>query len=417
LGAASAPSALAQAVESDLAPLPGEFEAPPLPAPSEPFLLPDAPDNFFTPIESDDRWFKIQIGLAALVDYSSFDQDSVSLGQVGKQEDQWSARAARLTLRGTIGRDYKVGYLLAGEYNGFESEARDEWSTTDVSLSFPIGGPATKLVVGKTKETFAYEMVGDAANLPHPERVLSPFFVSRNVGVKLTHVIGADQRMTASVGMFNDWAVTSGSASDNGTDVTARVTGLIVDQPEEKQFLHVGVALRYAGADNNIMRYKGKPESDVTDNFVDTGNINGDHATHLGLEALWNSGPFSILAEYNHAWVDSAASGDPSFSGYYITGSWVLTGETRPYDRTVGYARRVMPEGRWGAPELVARFSHVDLDDGVVRGGAFDKTYLGVNWWATRRWKFSFGWGHTWLDRFGVTGETDSYLTRLQWIY
>jgi hypothetical protein len=24
----------------------------------------------------------------------------------------------------------------------------------------------------------------------------------------------------------------------------------------------------------------------------------------------------------------------------------------------VGYARRVMPKGRWGAPELVARFSH-----------------------------------------------------------
>ena len=50
-------------------------------------------------------------------------------------------------------------------------------------------------------------------------------------------------------------------------------------------------------------------------------------------------------------------------------------------------------------------------------GGKFNKTYLGINWWATRRWKFGFGWGHTWLDRFGKTGVTDSFQTRIQWIY
>jgi hypothetical protein len=27
------------------------------------------------------------------------------------------------------------------------------------------------------------------------------------------------------------------------------------------------------------------------------------------------------------------------------------------------------------------------------------------------------GWGHTWLDRFGTTGVTDSFQTRIQWIY
>ena len=30
-------------------------------------------------------------------------------------------------------------------------------------MTFPLGGPATTLTVGKTKETFAYEMVGDPA--------------------------------------------------------------------------------------------------------------------------------------------------------------------------------------------------------------------------------------------------------------
>jgi phosphate-selective porin OprO/OprP len=42
---------------------------------------------------------------------------------------------------------------------------------------------------------------------------------------------------------------------------------------------------------------------------------------------------------------------------------------------------------------------------------------VGLNWWATRRWKFGVGWGHTWLDRFGKTGVTDSLQTRMQWVF
>ena len=46
-----------------------------------------------------------------------------------------------------------------------------------------------------------------------------------------------------------------------------------------------------------------------------------------------------------------------------------------------------MPEGRWGSWEVFARYSHVDLDDQLVSGGVMDKGALGLNWWATRRWK------------------------------
>ena len=416
-GLLCASNAQAQSEESEPAPALGEFEAAPLPPPDKPFLVPDVPQSLVDQTQIKERWITLKVGLVTLADYTAFNQDSASISQVGKQQDQWEARAARLMFRGTIGTDYKIGYLVAGEYKGFETDPEELWQLTDVSLTFPLGGPATKLTVGKTKETFAYEMVGDAANLPQQERVLTPFFVSRNVGVKVIHVFGDIQRMTLSGGVFNDWFVTGDSLSDSGTDVSARFTGLVWDKRDGKSFLHLGVSGRYAGADNNTLRYKGRPESNVSGNYVDAGNLAGDHAWHLGLEALWNEGPFSVLAEYNRAWVSSAASGNPQFYGYYITGSWILTGETRPYDRTVGYARRVMPAGRWGAPELVARFSHEDFDNATVSGGKFDKTYLGINWWATRRWKVGFGWGHTWLDRFGTTGVTDSFQTRLQWIY
>lgn len=410
---AAVPPTPAQAQDPDLAPPRGKFEAEAATAPAQPYVVPDTPRTLADLTRYQSRSFSFQMGVALLLDYTKFSQDAASLAQVGKQESEWQARASRLMGHGTIGSDYKVGYLVAAEYKGFDSDPTEYWSLTDFSLAFPIGGPATKLTVGKTKETFSYEMVGDAANLPQQERVLSPFFVSRNVGAKLSHVFGEDHRMTFSAGVFNNgWL--KGDAADSGTHVTARVTGLVFDQPGDKRFLHLGMSGRYVGADNDVLRYRGRPETNVGDYYVDTGDLRASHARHLGLEMLWNEGTFSVLAEHNRAWVSSSASGDPQFSGYYVTASWIVTGETRPYDRTVGYARRIMPAQSAGAVELVARYSHVDLDDGVVTGGKFNRPHLGVNWWATTRWKFGIDWGRTRLDRFGTTGVTDSVLARAQ---
>lgn len=404
-------AASAQAPEGDTAPPAGEFEPAPLPPGN--FLVPDAPSGAADKTAVKAKWFTLKIGFVAIADYNAFGQDATSLAQVGRQDNQWDDRAARLLIRGSLG---KASYLVAGEYKGFDLDPDTTWQMTDVSLTVPIGGPSTKLTIGKTKETFTYEMVGDAANLPAQERVLSPFFVSRNVGVKVTRVLGEKHRMTLSGGVYNDWWVQGDDFDDSGTSVTGRVTGLAWDAPDGR-YLHLGIAGRYAGADNDTMRFRARPESNVTDDFLDTGPLQGNGSRHLGFEGLLGEGPFSVLGEYSYAWVDSPASGDPQFFGYYLAASWVLTGESRPYDRTVGYARRVMPTHRWGAPEIVARFSHVDLDDGVVEGGTFDKTYLGLNWWATRRWKFGLGWGRTWLDRFDSRGTTDALHARFQWVY
>ena len=405
-------AALAQSEESENAPAAGQFE--PAPLPPATYLIPDVSPAAAKKTEVKARWFTMKVGFVLIVDYDAFVQDAASLSQVGEQDDQWDDRALRLMFRGGLG---KATYLLAGEYKGFDTAPEQNWVLSDAAIALPLGGPQTKLTLGKTKETFGYEMVGDAANLQPLERVLNPFFVSRNFGAKLTRVFGKLHRMTASAGVYNDWLFDDRSFSQSGTDVTGRLTGLVVDADEGRRYFHVGIAARYAGFDDGQARYKGRPESNVTAPYLDTGTMSADHAWNGGLEALWTNGPFSALAEYNRSWVRSSGSGSPAFDGFYVTGSWVLTGEHRPYDRTVGYARRVMPRGRWGAPELVVRYSHEDLDAGLVHGGYFDKTYLGVNWWATRRWKIGTGWGHTWLRRFGTTGVTDSFQTRVQWVY
>jgi phosphate-selective porin OprO/OprP len=367
------------------------------------------------PPPSDTKFLDIRPSLVVLVDHTFFGQDDDSIAQVGEQPNDWELRAARLSFLGSIGGSYRVGFQVSGDYKGFDGDPETTWQLTDLSLTFPIG-TRSKLIVGKTKETFAYEMVGDAANLPAMERVLSPFFISRNTGAKFIHVWGPAKRGTFSMGLYNDaWDIQN--ADRRGWDTSARVTALVwADPDDDSRYLHVGAAFRDV-ASKGTLRYRGRPGSNVATNFIDTGRFDADGALHVGLEGMLALGGVSVQGEWVRAQVDAPTNGNPVFGGWYVTGSWVLTGDHRPYDRNVGYARRVVPKGRGGAPELVVRYSDVDLSDDLVDGGRFRRTDIGLNWWATRRWKAGVAWGHVWLDRLGLTGETDTLLTRIQWVY
>lgn len=362
----------------------------------------------------DEHFFTLKPHLVVLLDYTAFNQDADSIAQVGVQPGKFEIRSLRLQFVGTIGRDYKVGWMVSGEYKGFDSDPDTRWNLTDLNLTFPLGDRA-KLILGKQKETFAYEMVGDAANLSSSERVLNPFFISRNTGAKFIAVVGPGKRGTFSTGVYYDeWDIQA--AERRGVDVTARGTVLLWDQPETHRFLHLGLAGRHVASAGEL-RYKGRPGSNVASNFVDTGKFAADGAFHVGLETMLGLGPVQLAGEYVQAQVDAPTKGNPVFHGWYVTGSWVLTGESRPYDRNVGYARRVIPKGRWGAPELAFRYARTDLTDAQVDGGSFERVDLGINWWATTRWKAGVVWGRTWLDRNGLNGQTDTLLTRLQWVY
>jgi phosphate-selective porin len=380
------------------------------------YVIPAVPDTTLEEMNIEDAKdrFSVKFGIAALFDYTSFEQDAASLGQVGDQDDEFEVRSFRVSARGHFELWRRWNYMASYEYKGFDQTSVENWNVTDFRIGTELG-PGT-LTFGKIKEAHVYEMVGDAANLPHHERVLSPFFVSREVGVSYAGQL-PKQRGTWTVGWYNDWLTESEDWGDAGNDFAARITWVPVWEDEGRNFLHLGASTRYTAPDNDSLRMKGKPASNVASDYVDTGSIDADHAWNYGLEALVNRGPWSLLAEYVHADVHSSAAGDPAFSGWYLTGSWVVSGDYRPYDRKAGYARRVLPQGEWGAVELVARVGRVDLDDAAVEGGTMDGWWLAVNWWATRRWKASIGYGNIDLDRFGPEGNTETLLSRIQWIF
>jgi phosphate-selective porin len=408
-------TAFAQSVESDVTP-----EAQHLVKGDGEFAVPGiVPDKTLeaAKIEDEHDRFSVKFGFVVMpMDYTTFDQDAASREQVGNQQDELEARSLRLSARGHFELFRTWNYMLSYEYKGFDQTSEDDWNTTDVRVSTLLGPQLGTLTIGKIKEPFSYEMVGDAANLPHHERLLSPFFRSRNDGVMLGNTV-LGQRATWAVGWYNDWWSQGDSWSDSGNDFAGRVTTLPVWSEDGADYLHLAASVRYFGADDDQLRYRGKPASNVATDFVDTGQVPGDHAWHSGVEALWSHGGYSVLAEYVRADLSTRDGSDPTLDGWYVTGSWVLTGEHRPYDRKAGYARRILPQGRWGAVELIGRYGKVDLDDGAVRGGTMDGWWAGVNWWATNRWKASLGYGNIDLDRFGIDGNTRTLLTRVQWIY
>lgn len=172
------------------------------------------------------HFLTLHLGAAPIFDYTWFSQDQASIDQVGVQGDDFDIRSARIQARGNLfaRREHPWKYLVSFEYRGFDSDPDHNWNFTDVSLTIPAG-PLGDLTVGKIKESFVYEMVGDAANLPHLERLLSPFFTSRSIGLRLNRPV-LDQRATLAVGAFNDWFTKDLSYEESGWDLTGRVTAL-----------------------------------------------------------------------------------------------------------------------------------------------------------------------------------------------
>jgi phosphate-selective porin len=379
---------------------------------SKRFWIPDVNNRGWT--KTSNKLFSFQLGLVPILDYNVNIQDADSKAQVGQQESRFDIRSARIMGRGKINFKRPWSYLISLEYKGLDrTEDMNDFGFTDIKLIIPTGR-SSELWLGYIKESFSYEMVGDAANLPHQERLLNPFFRSRNTGLQWRHFMLKD-RMTISAGWFNSF-ITDGKSLGNAPNTfTARITGLPKISRDGKQFMHAAVAVRYVEADNGTLRLRGKNESNISSNYVDTKTFSGEHQWNIGIEQLWSLENFSVLMEYIHNW-SKTPTGSEQFNGYYITSSYIISGETRPYDKKAGYARRVLPDGKSGAFELWMRIGRVDLDSRHIAGGTNNRYTLGLNWWATQHWKLGMNYGISNLHKNDLVGVTNSMQFRLQWI-
>ena len=375
------------------------------------YFIPDASRKSMNWTRYGNKYFTLQIGFAPIVDYDLNIQDNDSKQQVGPQESRLDLRSGRAQFSGRINFKHPWRYLVSVEYKGLDRSASDpSFGLTDIKLVIPVF-KNSDLTIGKIKETFSYEMVGDAANLPHQERFMNPFFRSRNTGIVLKHYFLHD-RMTLAGGWFNDWLL--GGPGIN--TFTGRLTGLPKWVNNGKLFIHSGLSFRYVQASEGMIRLRGRNQSNIGSYYTDTKDFNASHQFNLGVEQLWSLENFSILFEYIHNWSKTPA-GYEQFAGYYVTSSYIISGEQRPYDMKAAYARRVKPHGKAGAFEIVVRFGRVNLDSRNIEGGINSIYSFGLNWWATQHWKAGMFYNISNLHKDDLVGITNAFQWRVQWIF
>jgi phosphate-selective porin OprO/OprP len=343
-------------------------------------------------------------------------QDDDSEFQVGDLRDfeGGEIRGFRAGVVGTLNFPQPWVYTIFGATNafdkGFDSEEDDDWIFFDWRLDIPTFA-GTTLSVGKQKEPISLERATGLIYLSMQERsaVSDALLPSRNVGLTLSGA-GFDQRMTWAGGVFNDWLDTGDSPGDSATQVIGRVTWLPWMSPDESNLVHLGFGMRHTNAKEGL-RGLTEPEFNQSPNFVDTGLFEADSSLIYNLEASWRRGPFWVHGEYVLNDVDAPDVEDPDFSGYHVTASWALTGEMRDYNRKSGIfnalpiARSVYQGGR-GAWEIAARWSEIDLTDGLIEGGEMEILSLGLNWWLSPIFNVNLNYRWITLDRKGVEGDS-----------
>ena len=257
------------------------------------------------------------------------------------------------------------------------------------------------LKMGHMKEPFSLEREASINHKLFMENALptQALATGRNLGMMLFNTL-LDDRITWKVGGFFNTASFSnvGDPEDriseaNGYDITARVTGRPWFSEDGRHLLHLGLSYNYRSRDADLndpdkqIRFSTRPESRLTDvRIVDTGRFFSDGINVINPEFAMVSGPFSLQGEYFHSFVDFET--DLQFFGFYLYGTYAITGEHRRYNplRSIFTGMRSDHDFRpskdkWGALEVAARLSYLDLNDGPIRGGEELNFTAGLNWY------------------------------------
>ena len=178
--------------------------------------------------------------------------------------------------------------------------------------------------------------------------------------------------------------VNDDTASSAGLGLGGRVTWTPIK--DKLKLWHVGAAIAREDDVRAVApattRYDARnvPQIAMTPtSLLQNANVSeGEAAMRYGLESAFVYGPFSVQAEYLVADYETASPDttgannggnpnnvDPKITGFYVFGSWFLTGESRPYRAGNGTFDRVKPLKKSGAWELALRYDFLESEYGI----------------------------------------------------
>jgi phosphate-selective porin OprO/OprP len=383
-------------------------------------------------LQADSRWF--------------FDD-----GGVG-DNDGFYLRRARPYFEGTVYRDFD--FLFTPDFGGSSVAIRDAW------LNYRYNQPL-QLRVGRMKSPGGLERWQSVGASAFVERTLvSDFWPVRDQGLLLHGELWpGDEAATKSlawnglanyaVGVFNGVgdARSAGSLDvDDEKSLAARLFfhPFLRTESEPLRGFGLGVSVTYGNVeganslpDNRGYLSEGQQTIFTYRNGVGTtpatANVIADGTQwRLGPQAYWYWNRFGLLGEYGISSQElQRQDGATTFTraehhAWSVTATWSLTGEGASY-RALAPEKNFDPRaGGWGAWQLVARCSQLDIDDDVfptfadpaVSATRADAWGVGLNWYLNRNVRAYFDFNHT-NFKGGASGRVTAqdenvFLTRIQ---
>jgi phosphate-selective porin OprO/OprP len=340
--------------------------------------------------QSADGQYKVRFGGRMQADYAFYDKDLNELGSGSE------LRTMRMRMMGSVSKswDYKLeaDFLPAGGVR-----------ITEAYIAYK-GMPNAVLMAGNLFELYGLEEFSSSTDITFMERSIAVDAIVPDYNQGVSYTRWGDSYNIAA-GIFGNSTNDTGNATTSSSpnvSCTATVSCneswgystrfVFAPMHEVGNTLSLGLSAYWRDPVTDSWRVRARPDSHVTGaRLVDTGMVKDvKDVMAAGVEASWTSGPLSVQAEYNQQMLsrDKGAK-DAEYKGWYVYGSYILTGETRPWDMPSATYGRVSPRGANGAWELALRFDSLDLNDtgAGVAGGKIDNVTLGLNWYANNNIK------------------------------
>ena len=304
--------------------------------------------------------------------------------------------------RARVGIDGRVSRYVSYQVEREMRDTKDPWRDVFVNVR-PLRPVQIRL--GRFKIPFSLEQTTGSMDGSFAYRSLAATYLapSRDVGA-MVRGEWRGNRLQYEAGVFREGGENA-PANDMVGPVSQRtLAGRIVSRPwtstrvPSLRELEVGAAFTAGRVPEGLNSLR--VETFAGDRIVDRVYVNG-FRRRLGAELLWRPGPASLQAEIIRVSDQRAGQGidnedlpDIVLRGWYLSGSWLITGEEKK--DTVEPARPLL-QGGFGALEIAGRLEALAFGSGSVNeppspgprarrlpDTEVDAWTVGLNWYVNR---------------------------------
>lgn len=370
--------------------------------------------------------FGVQLKGVLQADSRAFFDDAGVTGN-----DSFVLRRARPILQGTVFRDFDFQFIP--DFGGTGGA-----QIYDAFVNYRYS-PALQLQAGKFKTPIGLEQLQADRDLLFNERALPTDLVpNRDLGFELHgDLFGGIASYAA--GIFNGIGDARNSSNADFEDNQA-FAGRLFFQPFKKTATPAlqGFGFGLAGSFEDMQgtNTTGLPATTGGSlaGFATVGQqqffaynptnaavvAHGEH-WRLSPQGYYYFGPFGFLGEYVISDQRVSRIGSAPFltrrlqnTSWQVAASWVLTGEDATFGSIVPRRNFAPREHGWGALQLVARFSELDVDpdafplfsDAATSARSAREWSVGLNWYLNRNVKVMTSFSHTFFQGGGGRGAS-----------